>query len=235
VTKAVQGLPARMDYSAIPNYYLNLVMPWVNDLEELKLSLHIFRLISRKKGGFQYTSRGELLADPAIIESIAKKECSAEESLDRAISMAVTRGIIIALKAEDGSGSQEIYVLNTPANREAVESGTIRIDNKKMNYHTSTIIEQMPDIFTCYEENIGMLTPMIADELRLAEQSYPKQWIIQAIGEAALNNKRNWRYISRILERWLTEGKANGTYQQNNPEDDPSKYTTGKYQRFVQR
>ncbi|MFA6612417.1 MAG: hypothetical protein WCS64_02430, partial [Dehalococcoidales bacterium] len=142
MTKAVQGLPARMDYSAIPNYYLNLVMPWVNDLEELKLSLHIFRLISRKKGGFQYTSRGELLADPAIIESIAKKECSAEESLDRAISMAVTRGIIIALKAEDGSGSQEIYVLNTPANREAVESGTIRIDNKKMNYHTSTIIEQ---------------------------------------------------------------------------------------------
>jgi uncharacterized Ntn-hydrolase superfamily protein len=116
-----------MDYSAIPNYYLNLVMPWVNDLEELKLSLHIFRLISRKKGGFQYTSRGELLADPAIIESIAKKECSAEEMLDRAISMQ-SHGNHYCLKSRGGSGSQEILRIKTPANRRRSNPAQSRID-----------------------------------------------------------------------------------------------------------
>lgn len=232
--KNSSGLPARMEYSAIPNFYLNMVMPLVDNLEELKLSLHIFRVINRKKGSLQYASRSELLADPAITEGLKNCPQSLERSFDEAVSRAVKRGILIALKPGDEAENDEIYLLNTPANRKAAESGKIKIASKKAGYHIAVPAEQMPDIFTHYEENIGLLTPLIADELRLAEQSYPEKWIIEAISEAAFNNKRSWRYISRILERWLTEGKANGTYQQNNPADDPSKYTTGEYQRFVQ-
>ncbi|MFA5450867.1 MAG: DnaD domain protein [Dehalococcoidales bacterium] len=235
MTRELPGLPARMDYCAVPSYYLNVVMPWVDSLEELKLSLQIFRLISRKKGSVQYISRGELIADPAIIECLKTNNHPLEEVLDATISKVLARGIVLTVEVGDNNSRQSVYFLNTPANREAADSGKITTGNATIPRNPATPIEQMPNIFTCYEENIGMLTPLISDELRLAEQNYPVDWIIEAIGEAAMNNKRNWRYISRILERWLTEGKVNGAHRQNNPADDPSKYTTGKYQRFVQR
>ena len=67
-----------------------------------------------------------------------------------------------------------------------------------------------PNIFSLYEANIGMLTPMIADDLREAESLYPASWIEDAFREAVEQNKRSWRYVERILERWSQEGKGNG-------------------------
>ena len=63
-------------------------------------------------------------------------------------------------------------------------------------------------MFEMYEQNIGMLSPMIADALLEAEDMYPEDWIEDAIGEAVEQNKRSWRYISRILERWEHEGRG---------------------------
>ena len=92
------------------------------------------------------------------------------------------------------------------------------------------------DIFTLYEQNIGMLTPLIADELREAEKQYPETWIKDAIKEAVALNKRNWRYIARILEHWSTEGKDDGTHRGNLKKNtDPDKYIRGKYGHMVQR
>ena len=65
-----------------------------------------------------------------------------------------------------------------------------------------------PDIFVLYEQNIGLLTPPIADELRQAEQTYPAGWIEEAFREAVALNKRSWRYIHAILERWRTQGRG---------------------------
>jgi len=56
-----------------------------------------------------------------------------------------------------------------------------------------------PNIFILYEQNIGLLTPPIADELRQAEQTYPAGWIEEAFREAVSLNKRSWRYIRAIL------------------------------------
>ena len=51
---------------------------------------------------------------------------------------------------------------------------------------------------------------MIADELREAEELYPEDWIEDAFREAVGQNKRSWRYIARILERWEHEGRGHG-------------------------
>jgi len=66
---------------------------------------------------------------------------------------------------------------------------------------------ERPTIFVLYEQNIGMLTPMIAEELRDAEKHFPIEWIADAFREAVSLNKRSWRYILRILERWRDEGR----------------------------
>lgn len=92
------------------------------------------------------------------------------------------------------------------------------------------IIVERPNIFALYEQNIGLLTPLLAEKLQDAEGRYPMDWIEAAFEEAVSNNKRNWRYIERILERWAVEGKSVG--QDRGPAErslDPDKYTKGKY------
>ena len=79
-----------------------------------------------------------------------------------------------------------------------------------------------------------MLTPMIAEELREAEKLYPENWIRDAVKEAVSLNKRSWRYIARILERWSAEGKSDGTHQRYS-KTDPDRYVKQRYGHVVQR
>jgi DNA replication protein len=66
---------------------------------------------------------------------------------------------------------------------------------------------ERPNIFVLYEQNIGLLSPLIADELKDAAEQYPPDWIEAAFREAVQQNKRKWSYISAILRRWETEGR----------------------------
>ena len=67
-----------------------------------------------------------------------------------------------------------------------------------------------PNIFALYEENIGIIGPMMAEALKEAETTYPAAWIEEAFREAVTRNKRNWRYIEAILTAWDKEGRDHG-------------------------
>ncbi len=49
---------------------------------------------------------------------------------------------------------------------------------------------------------------MLADALKDAEQTYPPEWVAEALEIAVKNNKRNWKYVEAILRRWKEEGHA---------------------------
>lgn len=66
---------------------------------------------------------------------------------------------------------------------------------------------ERPNIFVLYEQNIGLLSPLIADQLKDAADHYPPEWIEAAFREALLHNKRKWSYISAILRHWEAEGR----------------------------
>ena len=68
-------------------------------------------------------------------------------------------------------------------------------------------LQERPNIFALYEDTIGMLTPIVAERLKEAEDRYPPGWVRQAFEIAALENKRNWNYIAAILARWGSAGK----------------------------
>ena len=81
---------------------------------------------------------------------------------------------------------------------------TSRIDDTPQ--HIQVHIER-PNIFVLYEQNIGLLSPLLADELKDAADQYPAEWIEAAFREAVQHNKRKWSYIRAILRRWETEGR----------------------------
>lgn len=65
-------------------------------------------------------------------------------------------------------------------------------------------------IHQCYEENIGLLTPILADQLRDISDTYPEGWFEKATAIACEKNARNLKYISKILQRWQVDGVDSG-------------------------
>lgn len=61
-------------------------------------------------------------------------------------------------------------------------------------------------IFTAYENNIGLLTPMISESIQDDLKEYPTEWFMDAIKESASNGKRNLKYIQAILRNWKQNG-----------------------------
>jgi DnaD/phage-associated family protein len=55
------------------------------------------------------------------------------------------------------------------------------------------------------------LTPLIADHLIDALETYPIEWIEAAVAESVAYNRRSWRYVQRILEQWASNGRATRT------------------------
>ena len=66
--------------------------------------------------------------------------------------------------------------------------------------------DTQPTIYQLYQNNIGMIVPMIKDAIDAAEDDYPYEWICEAIKIAVMNNARSWKYIEAILKRWETRG-----------------------------
>jgi DnaD/phage-associated family protein len=127
------------------------------------------------------------------------------------------------------------YFLNTSTSREtvaALQAGTFEADARVLGpepIHEVRVYR--PNVFALYEQNIGPLTPMIAGKLEEAETEYPAEWIEEAIGLSVEYNKRNWRYVEAILQRWETEGKDDGVDRRRSEEDvDPEGYFRSKYQ-----
>ena len=103
------------------------------------------------------------------------------------------------LKAEGEQIAQESAM--------AVATATRTHNNKTEKTRTVQVQVERPNIFVLYEQNIGLLSPLIADQLKDAADQYPPEWIEAAFREAVQHNKRNWSYISAILRRWETEGR----------------------------
>ena len=235
--KQFAGFPTRMEFTPLPNFFINTILPQITDMSELKVTLHVLAILYRKRSSPRFVTCRELLGNASVMSGLKGTTESPEETLRHALEMAIRRGTIIHIALDRDGVSEDVYFLNTESNRQIVakiQSGELKLSGLKPEGQVYVEAEEQPDIFTLYEQNIGMLTPMIAEELREAERLYPEAWLRDAIKEAVSLNKRNIRYITRILERWSAEGKSDGTYRRYS-KTDPDKYIKGKYGHIVRR
>ncbi len=232
--KPFPGFPQRMHFSPLPNLFFSQLLPQIDDLAELKVTLHLFWILYGKRGYPKFVTYGELLGDRLLMMGVGS-----EAALHSGLEGAVRRGTIIDLALERHGRIEELYFLNTESDLEArnrIERGEIDVGVLPAEEPFPEDLEtgEQPNIFTLYEENIGMLTPMIAEELKDAERLYPTSWIEDAFREAVSQNKRNWKYIEAILKRWASEGREHGARGRYSTED-PDKYVKGKYGHIVKR
>jgi DNA replication protein len=209
--KAFSGFPLKTKFTPIPNIFFSEVLPQIDDLAELKVTLHIFWVLYQKKGYPRFITFNELISDPGLVRGLGGED-SPSSPLRRGLNSAVSRGTLLCLKMERNGEAHELYFVNNDEGGKAVgqiKSGELEL-GALVKAEPCPVSREQPNIFTLYEQNIGMLTPIIAEELREAERLYPASWIEDAFKEAVDLNKRSWRYISRILERWAAEGKNDG-------------------------
>ncbi len=234
-----QGFPAGMRFTAIPDPFLGLVVPEISDIGELRTTLALVRAWYRKRGYVRFVSMTELMADVSLMKGLKGDRGDSEDELHAAIDKVIDRGTFLRMDVATGEGDGALFFLNTQADREIlakIQSGQMVLPELKPKGPAAVVVEgPRPDVFSLYEDNIGLLTPIVADELRAARTLYSDSWIEDAIKEAARQNKRRWSYISAILERWGTEGRTDGAYRGDNKKADPDKFIKGKYGHMVQR
>ncbi len=238
--KQFSGFPAKMQFTSIPNIFFSRLLPQISDIAELKITLHIFWSLYGKRGYPRFTTYRELLGNTSLMSSLREGEKPPDEVLGDALEMAVKRGTILHLVLVIDRKPEDVYFLNTESDRRVVakiRNGELVLAGLKAGGQAYPDIETEPppDIFTLYEQNIGMLTPMVAEELKEAEKLYPQDWIGDAIKEATKQSIHKWSYISAILERWSTEGRSDGAYKRDSKKTDPDKYSKQKYGHIFKR
>ena len=209
----------------LPEQFFTSLLPEIEDQAELKVTLHLFWLLSQKRGAPRCASERELAADPVLRRSLRRKgdPRPPEERLRAGLELAVARGTLLRVRLRLDEELVSWYFFNTEPSRRAVtqlqagEMAAERLlrlegpvaDGAGAAENEMVAVElERPNIFTLYEQNIGLLLPMIAEELKDAADRYPEEWVIEAFSQAVEQNKRNWCYIRAILRRWETEGKG---------------------------
>ena len=223
--KTFSGFPSGKAHSAsIPEPAFTDLIPLIDDLAELKLTLHVLWRLGQQRGKVRYLRRADLASDQVLLSGLGDAPA---EALSGALERAVERGTLLRVETSAGGTSEELYFANTPKGRAAVEA------IGRGEWPDELESAGRPNVFTLYELNIGMLTPLIADELREAEQTYPAEWIEEAFREAVSLNKRSWKYIRAILERWRTEGRGDEADRRSR-EADRKRDIEGKYGEYIE-
>jgi DNA replication protein len=210
------GFPdKKMRPVVVPDLFFTDLLPQIDNLVELKLTLYVFWLLNEQSGELRYVRGADLRSDTSLLESLNLESDlrTPLATLEDALERAVARNTLLRLEVTTGEGeealSEDWFFLNTARGRQAVAA----IRQGRLAELQSVIPEdarlkvERPNIFKLYEQNVGLMTELIAEQLRDMEKSYPPDWIHEAFEIAVSRNKRALRYIQAILKRWETEGK----------------------------
>ena len=202
------GFTSSETFTAVPDSLLRDLLAEIEDADELRATLHAIWRIEHQEGPVRFLRRADFGEFAAGVDK------------------AVLRGTLLRVQNEAG----EFFCLNSPRGRASVEA----IQNGKFdpsNIQNAPPVERS-NVFTLYEQNIGALTPLIADMLREAQKEYPSAWFEEAFEIAVAKNARHWRFVEAVLKRWKEKGKDERKDQQDAVKDF-ERYTDGEFSEYL--
>ncbi|HQU37652.1 MAG TPA: DnaD domain protein, partial [Anaerolineales bacterium] len=188
--KTFRGFTDSETFTPLPDQFFHELLKEVDDVAELKVTLYFLWRAESMDGPFRALTKMDF--------DVKELGLGAEE-IKRGLEKAVKRGSLLKVERE----AVVYFLLNSPRGRAGIQA----IESGQWSPSASSPPMERPNVFRLYEENIGPLTPMIADALKDAEETYHAEWIAEAIDLAVKNNKRNWKYCEATLERWKDEGR----------------------------
>jgi len=199
---------SKLQLTPVPGQFFTELLPEIDHLGELKVTIYVFWRLDRMEGDFRYLRRLDFLEDLQFMQGLDADHQRAQDLLDEALSKCVQRGTLLVAKLEYDQKLEDFYFLNSPRGQAAVQAINRGDWRPSADPHAPLDLRlDHPNIYQMYEQHIGPLTPMIAEALREAEDTYPYSWIEEAIRLAVTNNVRRWTYVEAILRRWQEEGR----------------------------
>jgi DnaD/phage-associated family protein len=250
VTKRFGGFLVATDpWVPVPLTFFTDVLPQITEIAEAQVMLAVFRLA--EAGGGIDTAVGErtIVRDRAVRDAlrVVGSPREPDQRIATGLDLAVGRGTLLRFVTVGGKERRVWYYVNTPVNQALVAAmarGAVAPPQALWEGGEAPAVRpERPNVFRLYEQNIGLLTPLIADHLVDALENYPREWIEDAIAEAVEYNRRSWRYVQRILEKWSVSGRGDGaqwapdgdgrheTHRRRDPREhlDPDRYKNGRY------
>jgi DNA replication protein len=238
------GFPdGKLRATPVPNLFFSDLLPLVDNLLELKVTLHCLWLYRLKGGEWPCVAAAELEADELLGRSLlvgaahpsarVTQRQLAREALHEGLERAVGRGTLLQVSAQGSDGREQTwYLLNSERGRTAVE----RLEHGEWAPEGASgaahLEARRPNIFNLYEQNLGLIqSSMLAEELTDAETTYPAEWIEEAFRIAVGNNVRRWAYVRRILERWAEEGRG----PRGQGQADRDRFIKDEYADYIKR
>ena len=218
--KGFSGFPeGKLRLTPVPNLFFSDLLPIIDNMSEMKVVLYAFWALNQKDGQVRYLRLADFLSDHEFMKGMGATPTLGAEALLDGIERAVARGTFLHVNIESADGAMDLYFLNTEKGRAAVEGITRGEWRPGPSDEPISLLVERPNVFVLYEQNIGPLTPLIVDELRDAELTYPVGWVEVAFEQAVENNVRKWRYVLAILERWRQEGKSDASDRRGTQKD----------------
>ncbi len=222
-----QGFPSVGKGTAIPNLFFETVLPRMQTPDELLAFLWVARLTQEQKGEARCVSDEDIWAHAPARDSF-EAMANGREGLRAGLRACLDKGALLAVRLSGKGVDQAAFFLNNPQSRRAISrarAGQLTI--RPGAAVTPLRVDDRPDIFSLYEDHIGTITPLVAEKLMAAADTYPPDWIEDAFREAAEHNARNWRYVERILESWSMEGHGHETAPRSSFEEQKRRYLGG--------
>lgn len=189
----------------VPERFFWDLLPKIDNLAELKITLYCFWAFQQHEGAYRYVRLSEALADDQLRAGLSEQEQLQSGLVREGFERAALRGTLLAVN--DHGGDDIFYFPNSARGREAVMAIEEQRWYPQRGQRPLELVVEQPSIFEVYRNEIGELSPMVADALRQAEDDYPQLWILDAIQIAVENNVRSWKYIQKILDRWSAHGR----------------------------
>jgi DnaD/phage-associated family protein len=215
--KNFRGFTESETFTQLPDSLFQQLLKEIRDVDELKVTSHFLWRAEHMDGPFRALNKMDF--------DVKELGLSAQE-ITSGLEKAVKRGSLLKVQHD----ALVYFLLNSPRGRagvQAIESG-----NWNPAHGISVPPVERPNIFKLYEENIGPLTPLIADALKDAEGLYSDEWIADVIEIAVKNNKRNWKYCEAILKRWKEEGR-HGQKNQRDTLEGTKRYTQSEFAEYL--
>jgi len=200
-----KGFTDSESFTQLPDTLFQKLLAEIDDVAELKVTLFFLWRVQHMEGPFR-----------ALCQTDFEEKALglAADEVTLGLESAVRRGSILQAENE----ADVFYFLNSPRGRAAAEAFAQGNWRESARIMSAPVVEH-PNVFKLYEENIGPLTPMIADMLKDAEETYSEAWVAEALEIAVKNNVRNWKYVEAILKRWKEEGRAEKQDRRNTKKD----------------
>lgn len=224
-----KGFSAKANDSVpVPAAFFTDLLPQIEHLGELRISLYAFWNINAQVREPGYLILSDILRDANLMQMFGSPRSEQEKNLQDALNRACLRGTLLNAQVD----SETYYFLNIPrgkAARDGLIAGAWKPDREGLL--PVRLAAERPNIFLLYEQNIGPLTPILSQMLQEAEDTYPADWIEDAVKLAVTRNARNWNYVEAILKSWREKGR-NETDRRAGKEDR-KRDSEGKYADFI--